>query len=83
MLIVNPTCHRKERQIVYLKSSGQTFALPVKAQGLTNDLDGGLPFWPDGQTSGYLYMIRPAKELKTKIKLTGSSKQKRIESIFR
>ena len=72
----------EERQIVYLKSSGQTFALPVKAQGLTNDLDGGLPFWPDGQTSGYLYMIRPAKELKNKIKLTGSSKQKELKAFL-
>ena len=77
-----PDMPSEERQIVYLKSSGQTFALPVKAQGLTNDLDGGLPFWPDGQTSGYLYMIRPAKELKTKIKLTGSSKQKELKAFL-
>lgn len=77
-----PDMPSEERQIVYLKSSGQTFALPVKAQGLTNDLDGGLPFWPDGQTSGYLYMIRPAKELKNKIKLTGSSKQKELKAFL-
>lgn len=74
-----PDMPSEERQIVYLKSSRQTFALPVKAQGLTNDLDGGLPFWPDGQTDGYLYMIRPAKELKAKIKLTGSPKQKELK----
>ena len=72
----------EERQIVYLKSDKQTFALPVKAQGLTNDLDGGLPFWPDGQTDGYLYMIRPAKELKAKIKLTGSPKQKELKAFL-
>lgn len=71
-----------ERQVVYLKSSKQTFALPVKAGGLANDLDGGLPFWPDGQTDGYLYMIRPAKELKAKIKLTGSPKQKELKAFL-
>lgn len=32
--------------------------------------------------SGYLYMIRPAKELKTKIKLTGSSKQKELKAFL-
>lgn len=72
----------EERQIVYLKSSKQTFALPVKSRGLTNDLDGGLPFWPDGQTDGYLYMIRPAKELKANIKLTGSPKQKELKTFL-
>ena len=71
-----------ERQVVYLKSSKQTFALPVKAGGLANDLDSGLPFWPDGQTDGYLYMIRPAKELKAKIKLTGSPKQKELKAFL-
>ena len=77
-----PDMPSEERQIVYLKSDKQTFALPVKAQGLTNDLDGGLPFWPDGQTDGYLYMIRPAKELKAKIKLTGSPKQKELKAFL-
>ena len=72
----------EERQIVYLKSSKQTFALPVKSRGLTNDLDGGLPFWPDGQTDGYLYMIRPAKELKANIKLTGSPRQKELKAFL-
>ena len=77
-----PDMPSEKRQIVYLKSSRQTFALPVKAQGLVNDLDGGLPFWPDGQTDGYLYMIRPAKELKAKIKLTGSPKQKELKAFL-
>lgn len=77
-----PDMPPEERQIVYLKSAKKTFALPVKAQGLTNDLDGGLPFWPDGQTDGYLYMIRPAKELKAKIKLTGSPKQKELKAFL-
>ena len=71
-----------ERQIVYLKSSKQALALPVKSQGLVNDLDGGFPFWPDGQTDGYLYMIRPAKELKAKVKLTGSPKQKELKAFL-
>lgn len=49
---------------------------------MTNDLDGGLPFWPDGQTDEYLYMIRPAKELKQQIKLTGSPKQKALKAFL-
>ena len=72
----------EKRQIVYLKSSKQTFALPKQSLGFTNDLDDGLPFWPDGQTDGYLYMIRPAKELKAKIKLTGSAKQKELKAFL-
>lgn len=77
-----PDMPPEERQIVYLKSSKRTFALPANSQGLTNDLDGGLPFWPDGQTGGYLYMIRPAKDLKDNIKLTGSSKQKELKAFL-
>lgn len=71
-----------ERQIVYLKKSKQTLALPNRSGGLINDLDGGLPFWPDGQTDGYLYMIRPAKELKARIKLTGSPKQEALKAFL-
>ena len=71
-----------ERKIVYLKKSKQTLALPNRSGGLINDLDGGLPFWPDGQTDGYLYMIRPAKELKARIKLTGSPKQEALKAFL-
>lgn len=68
--------------MVYLKDRRQTKALPLTAKGMTNDLDGGLPFWPDGQTDEYLYMIRPAKELKQQIKLTGSPKQKALKAFL-
>lgn len=71
-----------EHQVVYLKASAQTYALPVKTQGLTNDLDGGLPFWPDGQTDEYLYMIRPAKQLKAAAKLNGSPRQKELKAFL-
>lgn len=71
-----------EYQIVYLKSSDKTFTLPEKAEGLVNNLDDGLPFWPDGQTDGYLYMIRPVKELKTKAKLTDSPRQKKLKTFL-
>lgn len=71
-----------ERQVVYLKSSGQTFALPDRSKGLVNDLDGGITFWPKGQTDGYLYMIRPAKEFKAAIKLDGSPKQKELKAFL-
>lgn len=69
-------------QVVYLKESRQTKALPLTSKGLINDLDEGLPFWPDGQTDGYMYMIRPATELKKQIKLTGSSKQKALKAFL-
>lgn len=71
-----------EHQVVYLKSSKQTLALPAQNKGLTNDLDGGMAFWPDGQTEGYLYMIRPAKDFKAAIKLNGSSKQKELKAFL-
>lgn len=69
-------------QVVYLKESHQTKSLPLTSKGLINDLDEGLPFWPDGQTNGYMYMIRPATELKKQIKLTGSSKQKALKAFL-
>lgn len=68
--------------MVYLKNKRQTRALPLKAIGMTNDLDGGLPFWPDGQTDEYMYMIRPAKDLKQRIKLTGSPKQESLKKLL-
>ena len=37
--------------MVYLKNKRQTKALPLTDQGMKNDLDGGLPFWPDGHTN--------------------------------
>lgn len=51
------------RHVVYLKGKEKTVALPVQSKGLVNDLDNGLPFWPDGQTEGWLYMIRHVTEL--------------------
>lgn len=71
-----------ERQVVYLKSSQKALALPQKPPGLTNDLDNGMPFWPDGQVDGYLYMIRPAKELKESVKLNGSPRQKVLKAFI-
>ena len=68
--------------MVYLKNKCQTKALPLKATGMINDLDGGLPFWPDGQTDEYMYMIRPAKDLKQRIKLTGSPKQESLKKFL-
>ena len=68
--------------MVYLKNKRQTKALPLTARGMINDLDGGLPFWPDGQTDEYMYMIRPAGELKKGIKLTGSPKQETLKNFL-
>ena len=46
-------------QAVYLKEEGRTVMLPAdKNRGFINDLDDGMPFWPDGQTDDCLYMLR-------------------------
>ena len=68
--------------MVYLKNKRQTKALPLTSQGITNDLDNGLPFWPDGQTDEYMYMIRSAKDLKQQVKLTGSPKQNTLKNFL-
>lgn len=68
--------------MVYLKNKRQTKALPLTSQGITNDLDDGLPFWPDGQTDEYMYMIRSAKDLKQQVKLTGSPKQNTLKNFL-
>ena len=73
----------EDYQMVFLKKSRQTKVLPLKSKGLTNDLDEGLPFWPDSQVDEYMYMIRPASELKKDIKLTGSPKQKALKNFLR
>lgn len=68
--------------MVYLKEKRQTKALPLTAKGLINDLDEGIPFWPEGETDEYMYMIRSATELKKQIKLTGSPKQKALKKFL-
>lgn len=60
----DPASLSVRRRLVYLKERRQTVALPLQVSGLQNDLDGGIPFWPDGHTNGMLYMIRPVKMLK-------------------
>ena len=65
-------------QAVYLKEEGKTFVLPRREQGFINDLDGGLTFWPDGQTDNYLYMIRTLTEMRMNVKRTGSPTQQKL-----
>lgn len=65
-------------QAVYLKEEGKTFVLPRREQGFINDLDGGLTFWPDGQTDNYLYMIRTLTEMRMNVKRTGSPAQQKL-----
>lgn len=65
-------------QGVYLKESGKTYILPKRSKGFENDLDGGLPFWPDGQTDNCLYMIRTVTEMRESVKRTGSPQQKKL-----
>lgn len=69
-------------QMVYLKTNQKTITLPIDSKGLVNDLDEGLPFWPEGQTDKYLYTIRPAAEMRKEIKWTGSAKQKELKKFM-
>lgn len=64
-------------QAVYLKDKKQTYVLD-NSRGFVNDLDGGLPFWPDGQTDDYLYMIRTITEMRETVKRTGAANQKEL-----
>lgn len=63
-------------QTVYLKEDNKTYLLP--RGGFVNDLDEGLPFWPDGQTDNCLYMIRTVTEMREMVKRTGSPRQKEL-----
>ena len=49
-----------------------------KNRGFINDLDDGMPFWPDGQTDDYLYMIRTLTEMRMNVERTGSPKQQKL-----
>lgn len=69
-------------KVIYRKADKRTVSLPVNSRGLLNDLDEGIPFWPEGQTDEYLYMIRPATELKKSIQWTGSAKQKELKAFL-
>lgn len=64
-------------QAVYLKEEGQTYQIAGN-QGLTNDLDGGLNFWPDGQFDDCLYMTRTIREIRKTLKRNGSPEQQKL-----
>lgn len=64
------------QRIVYDKN--KSFALPRASRGLINDIDLGLPFWPDGQTDEGLYMICPVTEMRETVIRTDSPKQKKL-----
>lgn len=66
------------QQAVFLKETGKTYLLNHTPSGFINDLDGGLPFWPDGQTDNYLYMIRTVTEMRETVQRTHSPKQKKL-----
>lgn len=66
-------------QAVYLKEEGRTVLLPfAKHRGFINDLDDGMPFWPDGQTDDCLYMLRTVTEMRLLVERTGSPKQQKL-----
>ena len=53
-----------------------------KNRGFINDLDDGMPFWPDGQTDDCLYMLRTVTEMRELVKRTGSPKQKKLVELL-
>lgn len=63
-------------RVVYLKNEGKTYSLPSNSGGFINDIDDGLPFWPDGQTDDCIYMIRTVTEMRETVKRPGSPRQK-------
>ena len=65
-------------RIVYLKKEGKAYTLPSESGGFINDIDDGLPFWPDGQTDDYLYMIRAVSDMRDNLIRTGSPKQQAL-----
>ena len=61
-----------------LKKEGKAYTLPSESGGFINDIDDGLPFWPDGQTDDYLYMIRAVSDMRDNLIRTGSPKQQAL-----
>lgn len=66
------------QQVLYLKEENEAYLIPGKSGGLENDLDDGFPFWPDGQTDDYLYMIRSITEMRTTLERNGSPRQQKL-----
>ena len=56
--------------VVYLKEEKRTVVLPYRQNGLVNDLDNGLPFWPDGHTDDCLYMLLTVTEMRERVNRT-------------
>lgn len=71
---------QRTQQVLHRKEDGKTYM--IQGKGLINDLDDGLPFWPDGQTDDCLYMLRTITELRETLKRTGSPRQKRLIEIL-
>lgn len=69
---LNPSGRLPERRRTHC------YAACRQKQGFINDLDDGLPFWPDGQTDDCLYMLRTVTEMRELVKHTGSPKQKKL-----
>lgn len=69
-------------QAVYLKKENKTYLLPSANAGFENDVDGGLSFWPDGQTDDCLYMIRSVTEMRELVKRTGSPRQQKLLNLL-
>lgn len=69
---------------VYDKTEDRVTALPYNsefnANGITNDIDNGIPFWPDLITGNKMYQIVDALTFIDKSMLSGSAKMKEIAS---
>jgi hypothetical protein len=83
----NGTNVRRQWWRLYDKNKREVFTLPVDTEGwlyergVENDLDGGLPFWPDKIGGrGEKFMNIPGKEMKTLLTETWLSKSKATQS---
>jgi hypothetical protein len=68
LIFFNLGINHKMKYIIYNKSTKVVINVFEKTINLVNNIDGGLPFWPDGQLSdGRLYMLMDVGDLKNHI----------------
>ncbi len=68
--------------VVYLKEEDRTVVLPYRQNALVNDLDNGLPFWPDGHTDDCLYMLLTVTEMRELVDRTDPKVGRKLVNIL-
>lgn len=68
LIFFNIGINHKMKYVLYNKSTKVAINVFEKTINLVNNIDGGLPFWPDGQLAdGRLYMLIDVSDLKKNI----------------